>query len=326
MKSPKTWSEYVGGEEVSLPAAGSSTEQVHVFDRQSIDAVNAALAARRPLLVRGEPGTGKSQLACAAAAAMNRPCLTQVVDSRTSAQDLLWSFDPVARLAEAQVAGATRDHKDEGKMRERLEILRFVTPGRLWWALNWTSARMQAVLVGAVEPARPDGWQDGDGAVMLIDEIDKADSDTPNGLLDVLGQGRFVPYGHSEVVRASGEPPLVVITTNEERALPDAFLRRCLVLHIELPAKPYELAELLVARGQAHFPKAKRSVLEKAAQQLVKDREELKKRRLPPPGQAEYLDLVRALTTLKQRESEQLEMLDRISSYVLQKHPLDATG
>jgi MoxR-like ATPase len=304
---------------VTLPLCEASTEQEHLFDQSSIDAVNAAMAARRPLLVRGEPGTGKSQLACAVAVAQNRPCLSQVVDSRTSAQDLLWTFDAVARLAEAQVAGAVGD----GNVRDRLQVRRFVTPGPLWWALNWKSAREQAEFVHGSVPSAPLGWTEDEGAVILIDEIDKSDSDTPNGLLEVLGQGSFKPYGLERTVHVAKVMPLVVITTNEERALPDAFLRRCLVLHIELPTDAKALEALLVKRGEAHFPNAKPRVLEEAARQLVKDREELKKRRLPAPGQAEYLDLVRALVNLKSDEADQLDILARIAPYLLQKHPKD---
>jgi MoxR-like ATPase len=322
MKPAKPWSEFKDGDKVTLPACGASTEQIHVFDQRSIDAVNAAMAARRPLLVRGEPGTGKSQLACAAAVALNRPCLSQVVDSRTSAQDLLWTFDAVARLAEAQVAGMA----GEGNVRNRLQVKRFVTPGPLWWALDWKSAREQAQSLKIMPPPTPDDWKESEGSVMLIDEIDKADSDTPNGLLEVLGQGSFKVHGFEETMHAAEVMPLVVITTNEERALPDAFLRRCLVLHIELPADAKALEDLLVQRGQAHFPKAAQAVLRKAAEQLVKDREDLKKRRLPAPGQAEYLDLVRALTNLKSGEAAQIEILDQIAPYVLQKHPKDSAG
>jgi MoxR-like ATPase len=318
----KPWSEFRDGDEVKLPTSGATTEQTHVFDTRSIDAINAALAARRPLLVRGEPGTGKSQLACAAAVALRRPCLSQVVDSRTSAQDLLWTFDAVARLAEAQVASVAGD----GNVQERLQVKHFVSPGPLWWALNWGSARKQAESSPASIPPSPEGWKEADGVVILIDEIDKADSDTPNGLLEVLGQGSFRPHG-LDTVSASGVMPLVVITTNEERALPDAFLRRCLVLHIELPADPKALQDLLVQRGRAHFPDAEPSVLQKAAEQLVRDREELKKRRLPAPGQAEYLDLVRALVNLKPgNPDEQLRILEAVAPYVLQKHPKDSVG
>jgi len=322
----KRWLDIKEGDEIILLDQGASTEQVHVFDKPSIEAVNAALAAHRPLLVRGEPGTGKSQLACAAAKALGWPCLGHVVHSRTTAQDLLWSFDAVARLAEAQLAGALR--LSESEVKKRLEVRSFVTPGPLWWALNWQSAKDQADLIKVEAPSSPKDWQSGDGAVMLIDEIDKADSDLQNGLLEVLGQGSFHPHGFGNNVCLAGETPLVVINTTDERALPAAFLRRCLVLHIELPKDKTDLQKLLVARGQAHFRERKVTlkVLEEAAKQLIQDREDLKRRNLPAPGQAEYLDLVRALTNKESDESKQLAWLETIKSYVLQKHPKDSQG
>ena len=318
------WLEIPEGHVERLPECGTS-EQVHVFDQVSIDAVNAALAAGRPLLVRGEPGTGKSQLAYAAAAVLKRPCLGQVIDSRTSAQDLLWTFDAVARLAEAQLAGAL-GQRDEAQVKDRLLEKRFVTPGQLWWALDWQSAEAQAKFIGGVLPRLADGCSPKNGTVMLIDEIDKADSDVPNGLLEVLGHGTFRPRGFDTDLSAGGQTALVVITTNEERALPDAFVRRCLVLHILLPTKTDELKALLVRRGQAHFPTATQAVLQEAATQLVKDREDLKSRRLPAPGQAEYLDLVRAVTKLRTIEADQLALLKKIAMFVLQKNPQEAAG
>jgi MoxR-like ATPase len=316
----KKWEEIHDGYPVTLTDCGASTEVVHVFDSRSIDAVNAALAARRPLLVRGEPGTGKSQLACAVAKAKSWPCLTHVVDSRTTAQDLLWHFDAVARLAEAQLVGALKLSQEA--LKERLRVRSFVTPRPLWWALNWQEAADQAGEVQSEMPKSPPDWQPGQGVVVLIDEIDKADSDLPNGLLEVLGQGSFRPDGFDKSICLQGQMPLVVITTNEERSLPDAFIRRCLVLHIDLPEDRGELQKLLVNRGQAHFgEKASLRVLEEAAKQLIEDREDLKKRNLPAPGQAEYLDLVRALTNHKSSEADQLAWLGTIKGFVLQKHP-----
>ena len=315
------WLEVEAGECKKL--VNCATEQVHVFEVAEIRAVNAALAARRPLLVRGEPGTGKSQLALAAATAMNRPYLSHVVDSRTTAHDLLWTFDAVARLAEAQLLGAL-GQRGETEIRQLLDEKRFVTPGPLWWALDWSSAAEHVKRYGGTPPPAPEHWTQSEAPVVLIDEIDKADSDVPNGLLEVLGSGRFKPQGYPTTLTTQRlAQPLVIITTNEERALPDAFLRRCLVLHINLPQDEHELIELLMRRGSAHFPHCSKKVLESAARQLVKDRVELKAKRLPAPGQAEYLDLLRAVLELRTDEHEQLQLLDQIALYALQKHPKD---
>ena len=313
------------GYEVILPGHGSRPRQVHVFDQRSIDAVDAALAAQRPLLVRGEPGIGKSQLARAVAIHLKRVYVQYVVDARTESRDLLWRYDAVARLAEAQLAGALG--KDSKAARERLAVHNYLHPGPLWWAFNWESALSQAGLVEETAPPQDEG-EDGlpshtNGCVVLIDEIDKAESDVPNGLLEALGSGEFMPIGGKHRVVASAKPPLVVITTNNERALPDAFLRRCLVLHLALPEDETELKQFLMYRGSKHFPEADAGVLTKAADLLYADRKQAKdNRHYPLPGQAEYLDLLRAVMVLnKDDPTGQKETLRKIADYALKKHP-----
>ncbi|MCO6453879.1 MAG: AAA family ATPase [Pirellulaceae bacterium] len=304
---------------IVLERSPTAPEQVHLFDDESIWALNAALAARRPLLVRGEPGVGKTQLAQAAAVLLNRPLVSFVVDSQTEPRDLLWRFDAVQRLAEAQVLSAVTQHMDQ--MRERLAIGNFVRPGPVWWALDWTSAKAQAARLHGPEPARPAIWSPGDGCVLLIDEIDKAESDVPNGLLQSLGAAQFRPDGFEVPVKAAGEPALVVITTNEERALPDAFVRRCLVLFIALPDDKADLTELLIQRAQAHFPQASDELLRGAAEVLIEDRQAaLDRQQTPVPGQAEYLDLVRAVTEIAPDDiARQKAVLDRVRRFVLDK-------
>ena len=249
---------------IQLPACGGMPRSVHVIDEDSILAVNAALATGRPLLVRGEPGTGK-RAPRAAAEALGRAFLPHAVDGRTETRDLLYTVDAVARLAEAQVMGALHDAQHE-EARRRIEVLEFVHPGPLWWAFDWVSADAQAARAHAQKPVVPEGWTADRGAVVLINEIDKADAAVPNGLLDALGHGRFDVQGR-EPVAMRGVRPLVAITTNEERALPDAFLRRCLVLHLALPDKEGELKEVLFRRGRAHFEASRcaDAVLHKAA-------------------------------------------------------------
>ncbi len=128
--------------------------------------------------------------------------------------------------------------------------------------------------ISCLQPYKPEGWQPKDGCVVLIDEIDKADADLPNGLLETLGNGAFtIPYLDKPVGIARGSPPpLVVITTNEERELPRAFLRRCMVLHIELPKKDDELKCWLAARGKTHFPALSDDIRIEVANQLITDR------------------------------------------------------
>ncbi len=322
---------------VKLAATGDMPEAVHQFEPRQIRAVNAALAARRPLLVRGEPGIGKSQLARAAAKALGRAFIPQAVDARTESRDLLWHFDAVARLAEAQLLGAVwraatlaplkqKNAAAASSVGARLAIEHFLHPQALWWAFNWTDALQQARRVGISAPPQPDGGDPANGCLVLIDEIDKAEADVPNGLLEALGAGCFRLQGRAEPVTAKGIAPLVVITTNEERALPDAFVRRCLVLHLRLPSDPQRLTERLVARGRAHFDHPdcpiSEKVLQHAAELLIDDREIAREKHwLPLPGQAEYLDLVRAVITYARGEQAQIKLLDAVDEFVLKKHP-----
>jgi MoxR-like ATPase len=312
---------------VKLPAQGSCPEAIHEFDKESWWAIKAALAAQRPLLVRGEPGTGKSQLARAAAVHLKRAFVSEVVHSRSESQDLQWRFDAVARLADAQAIGAARD-ADEG--RARLEPRNYLSPGPLWWAFDWNGAQAQANLSkSSVSRALPEGWTLDRGCVLLIDEIDKAEADLPNGLLETLGNGGFaVPWldqavGHDP----AQETPLVIITTNEERELPAAFVRRCLVLNLDLPKDEAAYKERLVERGKLHFgDSCGNAVRKEAARQLWEDRVSAKGQALPPPGQAEYLDILRVLSRLAETAEEQLEVLKEIAPFALKKHvSLDAS-
>lgn len=313
-----------------LAAAAGIPELHHVFSEDEINAVNAALAARRPLLVRGEPGIGKSQLARAAAVAMKRAYVQFVVDVRTESSDLLWHFDAVARLAQAQIWGALRENGETRRevLLADLAVGNFVHPRALWWAFDWAGARAQATRVGMPEPPQAPGCDPANGCVVLIDEIDKAETDVPNGLLEALGTESFAPPGFDKPVFATATPPLVIITTNEERSLPDAFLRRCLVLPKQLPKDEAALKAHLMSRADAHFKPGNGFVIHpdvfgKAADLLIGDRQKAEKNHwLPLPGQAEYLDLVRAVLTLEPAgDAKQTDMLDTVARFALTKHP-----
>jgi MoxR-like ATPase len=315
---------------LKLPQPPGGPEQVHVLTENEILAIETALAARRALLVRGEPGTGKTQFAKAAAVALGRAFVPFVVDSRTEARDLLWYFDAVARLAEAQVQGAFRsDSPDHTSVREALAIENFIHPRALWWAFDWEGAKDQAARAHASLPTLPEGCDPANGVVVLIDEVDKAEADVPNGLLEALGAGEFTPQGVTRPVTVQNEddPPLVVITTNEERSLPDAFVRRCLVLHLKLPDDRQQLVEHLVERGEAHFPDVDSEVLTFAAGMVADDRARARlENRLPLPGQAEFIDLVRAVKNLKEGDAAaQKAVLERIAPFALRKRSEAAT-
>ncbi len=308
---------------IALPKLGSWPQAVHVFDRESVYALAAAEAAGRPLLIRGEPGAGKSQLARAAAVAAQRLFISVVVNARTECQDLQWQFDAVGRLGEAQ----TLAHVSEPDILLRLHPRRFLSPGPLWWVFDWNSAQSQWTDCDnplAHVPLYPEGWQSSHGSVLLIDEIDKADTDLPNGLLETLGNGDFaVPYLRDSVRQSAASPaPLVIITTNEERELPAAFLRRCLVLHLSLPEDDETLLEWLCQRGDVHFQaQCSELVRRQAGELLLEDRRAALDQGLPPPGQAEYLDLLRAVCTMADDEEGQRALLGHISGFVLKKSP-----
>lgn len=315
-----------------LPARGSWPETWHIFDGQdsSADAIRMALAAERPLLVRGEPGTGKSQLARAAAEALGMLFVSEVVHSRTEPQDLQWRFDAISRLGEAQTLGRNDVARPlpEG-IDDPLDPRLFLNPGVLWWVFGWHSALKQHEQHSRhkrYKPTEPQGWTPAKGSVLLIDEIDKADADLPNSLLETLGNRSFhIPWlGDTVGQQADDALPLVIITTNEERELPSAFVRRCLVLNLELPDhSDTAFQEWLCKRGRVHFPDkvvCDDAVLEKSAILLTHDRKEAKKQGVTPPGQAEFIDLVRAVIRLKDNVQEQCDLLDEIGHFALKKY------
>ena len=314
-------------EPITLDPVDGWPAQRHQFELESVWAIKAALATHRPLLVRGEPGTGKSQLARAASQVMKRPFLYQVITSSTEVTDLLYEVDAVARLAEAQVLGATGG--DLEAVRRQLDPQRFINPGKIWWATNWKSALEQAGMSGAPVPHETAGtWKN--GCVLLIDEIDKADSELPNALLECFANQSFqVQQCKDPVCHDTDQPPpLVVVTTNEERELPAPFLRRCWVLHLALAKDETELKQFLIGRGLVHFePECKgiadfEKVLDSAADLLISDRRTASAAGLHKPGQAEYLDLCRAVFKIAGTPGESaLDVLGAVSGFALRKNP-----
>jgi MoxR-like ATPase len=221
---------------------------------------------------------------------------------------LLYQVDAVRRLSEAQLCAATHGNTAEGiKMaREVMAPQRFVVPGRIWWAFNHKTAAVQSDMAQVSHDYPADNWKGREGTVLLIDEIDKAEAEVPNALLEALGERRFsLPFGMGQV-EVDGPDPIVIITTNEERSLPNAFVRRCVVHWLEMPGTDAQdgsasLVEWLVERGKAHFGQAglDESVMRDAAELLRKDRKVAMDRGwAPKPGLAEFLDLLRALVVV----------------------------
>jgi MoxR-like ATPase len=233
--------------------AGFKSTESYIASRDLEVAVNAAVALQRPLLVKGEPGTGKTVLAHEIAAALGYPLIEWHIKSTTKAQQGLYEYDAVSRLRDGQL-GDERVH----------DIGNYIVRGKLW---------------DAFEADRPH--------VLLIDEIDKADIEFPNDLLLELDRMQFFVYETRKTIVAKHRP-VVIITSNNEKELPDAFLRRCFFHYIRFPDR--ETMEKIV---QAHYPDIKHELAREALNVFFQVRgvQELKKK----PATSELLDWLKLL-------------------------------
>jgi len=216
-------------------------------------AVNAAVTVARPLLVKGEPGTGKTQLAEEVAAALDRPLYRWHIKSTTKAQQGLYEYDAVSRLRDSQL-GEEKVHN----------IANYIVKGRLWEA-----------------------FESDKQAVLLVDEIDKADIEFPNDLLLELDRMEFFVYETQRWIKAKHRP-IIIITSNNEKELPDAFLRRCFFHYIRFPD-----ADTMERIVKVHYPTLKKDLLAEALNSFFKLRETpgLKKK----PSTSELLDWIKLL-------------------------------
>jgi len=216
-------------------------------------AVNAAVTLERPILIKGEPGTGKTQLAIEVANALERPLFEWHIKSTTKAQQGLYDYDAVARLRDSQL-GDDKVH----------DISNYIVHGKVWEAFECD-----------VQP------------ILLIDEIDKADIEFPNDLLQELDRMEFFVYETKQLVKAKHRP-IIIITSNNEKELPDAFLRRCFFHYIKFPDR--DTMQTIV---DVHFPDLKKSLLSEALNAFYKVRDVpgLKKK----PSTSELLDWIKLL-------------------------------
>ena len=216
-------------------------------------AVNAAVTLERPILVKGEPGTGKTQLAIEVADSLGKPLFEWHIKSTTKAQQGLYEYDAVARLRDSQL-GDDRVH----------DIANYIVRGKIWEA-----------------------FESEEQPVLLIDEVDKADIEFPNDLLRELDRMEFYVYETQKLVTARHRP-IIVITSNNEKELPDAFLRRCFFHYIKFPDQ-----ETMASIVDVHFPKLKKDLLSEALNAFYKVREVpgLKKK----PSTSELLDWIKLL-------------------------------
>ena len=239
-------------EDPSVTAKFEGTERYVATDDLMV-AVNAAVTLARPLLVKGEPGTGKTQLAEEIAAALGKPLHRWHIKSTTKAQHGLYEYDAVSRLRDSQL-GEAKVH----------DVANYIVKGRMWEAFDSQSQ-----------------------AVLLIDEIDKADIEFPNDLLLELDRMEFFVHETRRLIKARHRP-IVVITSNNEKELPDAFLRRCFFHFIRFPD-----ADTMTRIVAVHFPDLKRELLSEALNAFyrVRDVPGLKKK----PSTSELLDWLKLL-------------------------------
>jgi MoxR-like ATPase len=252
--------------------------QSYVYhDPRIVLAVNVAIATRRPLLVTGVPGAGKSTLAADVARQMNWSYVATTITSRTQIEDLVVRFDSVARLNDAQAQ----------KVKQPADYL---IPGVLWWAFGPASA---SKLNSADDPREQPG-NARNGVVVLLDEIDKAEPDLPNDLLGPLGEFAITVPGRGRIEAQADV--LTVITSNGERTMPPAFLRRCISLELD-DNDP----DFFVRVATSHFGGKDVDLYRDIAVRTIELGELAEQERRRRPSMAEYLDTVKACLTYEER-------------------------
>ena len=248
----------------------------YVATRELQTAVNASVALQRPLLIKGEPGTGKTLLAFEVAKALNKQLFTWHIKSTTSAQQGLYEYDAVSRLRDSQL-GDDKVNKVEN----------YIKKGKIW-----------------------ESFETDEQCVLLIDEIDKADIEFPNDLLQELDRMEFYCYETKQTIKAK-KRPIIIITSNNEKELPDAFLRRCFFHFIRFPDK--ETMQQIV---DVHYPKLEETLLVNAMKTFfgIREVKNLKKK----PSTSELIDWLRLLLVghVSADDLEDLNKMNEIPPYL----------
>ncbi|TAE30188.1 MAG: MoxR family ATPase [Cytophagales bacterium] len=255
--------------------------EAYIATRELSTAVNAAVQLQKPLLIKGEPGTGKTLLAFEVARSLGKPLYTWHVKSTTSAQQGLYEYDAVSRLRDSQLA-------DRGLDSDRIDDLsNYIKKGKLWEA-----------------------FESDEQAVLLIDEIDKADIEFPNDLLQELDRMEFYCYELQRTISARHRP-IVIITSNNEKELPDAFLRRCFFHYIRFPDR--DTMQQIV---DVHFPNLPQELMAKSLSVFysIRDVKALKKK----PSTSELIDWVRLLLVagVSHDDLNDLDALNELPPYL----------
>jgi MoxR-like ATPase len=307
---------------------GNDGRPSYVYNRSIILAVNLARAARRPLFVAGRPGAGKTTLAASVAGVLGSKYYQKVVTSRTRAKDLMWTFDSLRRLSDAQERDKTLPPRAA-----------YLQPQEVWWAFDPDTASWRGAarderehITRALDPVRipapipaPGRSRKSDktrpSAVLLLDEIDKADPDVPNDLLEMLDVGRFHvdEVDQPLTVTADTRQVLLMLTSNGERELPPAFLRRCVVLNLEDPSEDW-----LVTVANDRFGRKDATFHRSIAAQVMELRKVARARDLREPSTAEYLDAVEACRRLKITTTSKTWEL--VSNALLSKQQADTSS
>ncbi len=316
---------------------GKPPIEPYCFDEGIAIAVDVALATGRPLLVMGEPGSGKSRLADAVAAAQGWNLLTCTITSRTRLETLTADVDQLRRLHDANVQRQGEDLKPDGC---------YLTPGIFWWAFapetacrrGLTPADAQKYAAELPYPGTDRGQGRPHPTVLLLDEIDKAEPDLPNDLLEPLDRRRFsLPDGIAgtrQITAPDDATLLTIITTNGERELPPAFIRRCVLLDLNPPELPEDASPdarkqadaqalaRLVQIGCQHLPPQDDAERERIAAiaRLMQDlRTKAAEDRLRRPGTAEFLDAIHACHKLRVPVSPEDRVWRQLEQAVLDK-------